>query len=235
VRKGCVVTAGAANTAAVIDLSDADWRDPDGVLARAQRGRGHPFGWHSLLMSSAPGTRDKRTALRTQTKLGLHTLLLHGLTDADACTCRRGAECPPKHRGKHPVFKGWQESALDVAAIHQRLERDPRLNLGLRMGRQPGGFNLVTLDVDGDLSLLDPLIAKWGELPPTLTARTGSGGTHFLFRVSDEVLLTIKNRVKLSPGVDVRSTGGQIVAAPSKHYTRNFYEWIDAREPAVLP
>ncbi|MEI9940200.1 MAG: bifunctional DNA primase/polymerase [Pseudomonadota bacterium] len=36
-------------------------------------------------------------------------------------------------------------------------------------------------------------------------------------------------------GVDIRSEGGQIVAAPSVHASGRPYRWFDAREPAVLP
>jgi putative DNA primase/helicase len=216
----------------MISAADAleSWREWH-VVSDAYRRAPWPHGWHDLNWIAMT---DKRDAIRIYRRLGLRPLILYGIDADGRCTCG-DPECDGNSRGKHPIGGKWQTRTRALAELDRMLIDDYRCNIGLLMGRQPGGYNLVTLDVDGDLSLLDPLIAKWGPLPPTLTARSGKGGTHFLFRVSDEVLSTIKNRVKLSHGVDVRSTGGQIVAAPSRHYSGNAYEWIDAREPAALP
>jgi len=177
-------------------------------------------------------SHDPRTAAALYVRAGLHPILIHGLTDDGACTCGR-PECPAA--GKHPVDRGWQTAPLDARALDHRLRVRWRLNLGLRMGLQPDGSRLVTIDVDGEDAdaLLAPLVAAHGALPPTLTARTGRGGWHLIFRVREGV--TIKNRVRLAPGIDVRSTGGQIVAAPSMHRSGNRYRWTDCRQPEVLP
>lgn len=204
-------------------------RDPDSALAHTQPGNGLPLGWHSLHMFNGPGCRDKRTAAATYGRLGLHPIALHGAMDDGACTCGNRV-CPAA--GKHPIGNGWQRGPLDTASVDRLLEENPRRNLGLRMGRQPCGRNLIALDVDGPRELLAPLEAMNGPLPSTLTARTGRG-LHFLFWLPEG--LTVKNRVRLAPGVDVRAEGGQIVAPPSRHVTGALYEWIDIREPAVLP
>jgi hypothetical protein len=98
------------------------------------------------------------------------------------------------------------------------------------MGLQPAGFYLVAIDVDGDLSLLDPLVRVHGPLPPTLTART-SRGRHLFFTSES----TIKNRVNFAPKVDVRGEGGQVVAAPSLHVSGARYTWETVCAPAALP
>lgn len=196
-------------------------------VARRRRTRLDPwesFGW------IAP-SHETRTAAALYAKAGLHPIAIHGVTDDGACTCHKGADCAAA--GKHPCDRGWQTADLDAAALDVRLRDDWRLNVGLRMGPQPGGFSLVALDIDGDLSLLDPLVAELGPLPETLTARTGRGGWHFIFRVREGV--TIRNRVRLAPGVDVRSTGGQIVVAPSMHRSGNRYCWTRCQRPEVLP
>ena len=173
---------------------------------------------------------DKRDAIRMYVKAGLHPIAIHGVAESGACTCRRPS-CGVI--GKHPVSAGWQTAPLDLNALDEALIANWRLNIGLRMGMQPRGFRLVTVDVDGRRDLLAPLEERLGPLPPTLTATSGKG-MHLIYRLRDDAA-TPKNRVKLSPGVDIRSEGGQIVAAPSVHASGRPYRWIDAREPAVLP
>ncbi len=187
-----------------------------------------PDAWRALAWIAQT---DKRDALRMYARAGLHPIIIHGLEENSACTCGR-ADCV-KSRGKHPVHKGWQASAFDFDAVERALTQNWRFNIGLRMGLQPGGFRLVTIDVDGERDLLKPLEAEYGELPPTLTATSGKG-LHLIFKLSDGAPMP-KNLVKLSAGVDVRSEGGQIVAAPSDHASGRKYRWVDAREPAVLP
>jgi len=195
----------------------------------ARRRRTTPDPWSQLGWIAS--SHDKRDAAALYIRCGLHPHAVHGVTEDGACTCSKGAGCPAA--GKHPCDRGWQTAELDAARLDDRLRQDWRLNLGLRMGPQPGGFSLVALDVDGDLDLLDPLVAELGPLPETLTARTGRGGWHFLFCVRGGV--QIKNRVRLAPGVDVRSTGGQIVVAPSMHRSGRRYCWTRCQRPELLP
>lgn len=203
--------------------------DLDAVRAaiKAQQGKQLPFGWGSLLMTS-----DARDFVSRYVRLGMHPLLLWGTDERGACLC---GQCAPdaNSRGKHPQHKGWQTAQLDARAMDAALQREWRLNVGLRMGLQPSGERLVCIDVDGDRSLLDPLEARLGKLPPTLTASTGKG-LHLVYRLRHDAR-TPKNMVKLAPGVDVRSEGGQIVVAPSRHFSGRRYQWIDARAPEELP
>ena len=206
-----------SNAAEIIDLD----------AVRLLKGKPLPFGWHSLTMPS-----DARDFVSRYVRLGLHPILLWGTDDKGACLC---GSCAPdaNSRGKHPVKASWQTADLDAHGMDDALQREWRLNVGLRMGLQPSGVRLITIDVDGDRSLLEPLEARLGKLPPTLTASTGKG-LHLIYKLRDDAR-TPKNRVKLAPGVDVRSEGGQIVAAPSRHYSGRQYRWIDARPPEVLP
>lgn len=200
-------------------------QDPDRALECAVWPR--PHGWDDLGWIAQT---DKRDAIRIYTRVGLHPILIHGIAQKGACTCGR-ASCGAI--GKHPVSKGWQSAPVDVTALDDALIENWRFNIGLRMGAQPGGFRLVAIDVDGPLSLLAPLEAKHGPLPSTLTAVSGKG-VHLIFKLGDDAP-TPKNRVRMSEGVDIRSEGGQIVAAPSLHSSGRSYRWLDVREPAVLP
>ncbi|HWA76565.1 MAG TPA: bifunctional DNA primase/polymerase [Polyangiaceae bacterium] len=210
----------APREAEVLELET--WRAPDGELRRAIR-----HGWHDLEWI---GQTDKQDAIRIYARQGLHPILLHGVTGSGGCTCMR-VDCSAP--GKHPVHAGWQRATLALDELDRALERNWRLNIGLRMGRQPSGVVLVCIDVDGPRELLAPLERENGPLPPTLTARSGKG-MHLIFKMPDG-MAPPKNRVRLAPGIDVRAEGGQIVAAPSRHVTGRVYRWLEVREPAELP
>ncbi|HEU4544635.1 MAG TPA: bifunctional DNA primase/polymerase [Jiangellaceae bacterium] len=215
----------AEHVAPVIDMF-AHVTPEERAVIEARRGQHNPrpHGWHDLHYISIT---DKLDAIRIYARQGLHPILIHGVRDG-RCTCGRH---PCAAIGKHPVHAGWQRAALDLDALDRDL-RDSHYSIGLRTGRQPSGLVLVCIDCDGERSLLEPLEAKFGKLPPTLTASSGKG-LHLIYRFEGKG--PPKNRVRLSAGVDVRSEGGQIVAAPSLHASGRRYRWIDIREPAVLP
>jgi len=183
---------------------------------------------------------DARDCIRIYARLGLHPILLHGMRDGQ-CTCHK--EHPVKMRpdgsqsssaGKHPVVKGWQFAQLDLDAMYWELRRQPFYNVGLRMGRQPDGAFLVALDLDGPRGLIADLEAQYGRLPDTLTAQTPRG-THFIYRWNENRPKPKNQASLIADHFDVRSAGGQIAVAPSRHFSGGPYRWIDAREPAVFP
>jgi len=187
-----------------------------------------PFGWPTLAMlNSSPCKRD---AAQIYGRLGLHPILVHGVDDEGACTCGH----PGCHSaGKHPVARGWHSAPLDLAAFDKAMVENWRLNIGLRMGRQPSGVVLVCFDVDGERSLLEPIEQKTGTpFPPTLTAKTPRG-LHLIY-LWPEGLEPPGNRTGIEPKVDLRGARGQIVAPPSRHGSGVQYRWLDARKPVVL-
>jgi putative DNA primase/helicase len=173
---------------------------------------------------------DKRNALRRYTRLGLHTHLLHGI-DEGRCTCGR-ATCV-KSAGKHPVAVNWSRAAFNFEAMDEALTEHWRWNLGWRMGPQPNGSTVICFDVDGSRSLLDPLEAKFGKLPETLTATTGRG-FHLFFRLAPGSTVPSNTKLAGIKEIDIRSTGGQVVIAPSTHYSGAKYRWLTCIEPAEI-
>lgn len=176
------------------------------------------------------------SAAKKWAEWGMHPIALWGLAD-DECSCPIGSEC--RSPGKHPVSKSWQKQPLDMVALERELERGPR-NIGLRMGKQPSGKQLVAIDVDvdkGGREILARLITDHGGLPQTLEQVTGSGGSHIVLEwtLDDFGHFTAKHHgfrlppcpttstAKLGPGIDVRGEGGQIVAAPSLHVSGKRY------------
>ena len=86
------------------------------------------------------------------------------------------------------------------------------------------------LDVDdGGDETLSVLEATHGKLPDTVTAVTGSGGRHYIFKYPKGQ--SIPNKTKFAPGLDTRSNGGLIVVAPSIHVSGNQYQWLEGHSP----
>jgi Bifunctional DNA primase/polymerase, N-terminal len=89
----------------------------------------------------------------------------------------------------------------------------PHANIGVACGPVSG---IAVVDVDprnsGNASLAK-LAAKGRVLPIGPRACTGNGGAHHIFRVDPRVT---NSKGRLGPGIDIKSTGGYIVAAPSE-------------------
>lgn len=130
---------------------------------------------------------------------------------------------PVKPGGKTPLTAhGHLDATTDPDLIRKWWTRWPDANIGISCG--PSG--IVVLDIDitatrrGDIEL-EELEAENGRLPYSLRSRTGSGGTHIIFSVSEPCS-------DFSPffGIDVRGSG-YIVAPPSVHKSGNEYTWLD--------
>jgi len=123
-------------------------------------------------------------------------------------------DCNP---GKHPYFENPNKSVTknpDQIEEWWAARRDA--NIGIATGTKSG---LVVLDVDprtgGDKSLAE-LIRKYGELPVTVTALSGGGGS--LDRDA-------------YPGLDIQADKVCVVAPPSRHKTGEKYRWVEGLDP----
>ncbi|MBV8857889.1 MAG: bifunctional DNA primase/polymerase [Acidobacteria bacterium] len=157
---------------------------------------------------------------------------LHHPDPHRGCSCMEALKC--RSPGKHPrTRKGLKDASTDPAQIRRWWELYPLAGVGLAMGRKSG---LVALDVDprsgGDASLCE-LIEAHGELPNTLEALTGGGGSHIFFAHPG---VSFKNSSSvLGEGLDVKTDGGYVVAAPSLHASGKRYQWRTRRSPASMP
>jgi hypothetical protein len=180
------------------------------------------------------------------------------------CSCRTG--CLPLHvcdpsclrhprdppgtvhsgAGKHPRTMSWQESSFSEEDVRRVFRSSD--GVGLVMGPCDLG-DLLALDVDGELgrATLRDLVEQHGRPPTTLTAQTGSGGIHLVYRVRPPVdqmgrsSSAILNRgFAQGPrwtlrGIDLRAAGGQIAVAPTVHWSGVKYRWTRPMLPADLP
>lgn len=149
-----------------------------------------------------------------------------------ACSCGK-ADCGSA--GKHPRLNAWQREATnDAEQIAEWIAAYPRANVGVATGSKSGFF---VLDVDpdnGGRETLATLEAEHGPLPVTAQARTGSGGTHYLFALPEGQTIT-NSAGKLGDGLDTRGEGGQIVIAPSVS-SKGVYEWVRSPfETEIVP
>lgn len=144
---------------------------------------------------------------------GLRAFPVSGISSAGVCRCSSGSACTSP--GKHPKFRGWQQSAGTSHAFERWREGD---NLGVATGQ-----GIVVLDWDG---------------PPTVTSvntlktATPSGGEHWYF----STLKPVRNGVKVFDGVlDIRGVGGFVVVPPSLHLSGGRYVWMDDSAPILAP
>lgn len=159
---------------------------------------------------------------------------LHHPDERGVCSCSKGVSCDPQNIGKHPRTKnGLSDATTDECQVRAWWRKWPRANVGLAMGKISG---LVAIDVDpragGDASLAE-LFDEHGAFPETLEAVTGGGGFHFLFSHPG---VKFKNSTsKIAEGLDVKTDGGYIVAAPSLHASGKRYAWRGEAQPSPMP
>jgi putative DNA primase/helicase len=113
----------------------------------------------------------------------------------------------------------------------------PNANIGIAAG-EPSGFIAVDLDPrNGSEETIARLTAKKQTFPPTVEVRTWSGGTHLYYRWQPGI---INSKSKLGRGIDVKTTGGYVVAVPSKIRCRETgktgaYNWVRSPLGEHLP
>jgi hypothetical protein len=135
---------------------------------------------------------------------------------------------PLRKRGKEPLCShGVHDATTDPAVIRAWWERWPDANVGVACA-----IDRTVIDIDprngGDDAWSD-LVRHHGDVPPTPRAFTGGGGVHIPLR------LPAAPRGTLGPGIDIKSAGGYIVAAPSVHPCGQPYQWEAAYHPLDVP
>ena len=149
---------------------------------------------------------------------------------------------PVEPGGKKPLCK-WRDASAQAEGI-ARLEFTRHAHGGEfpNIGLDCGKSGLVVIDLDRHADGPDGL-AAW-ELLKTehgiddsgaLVAETPSGGRHLIF--ADPTGGKIRNSAgKLAPGVDVRASGGYIVAPPSRNGRGGGWRWLRGDgKPGELP
>lgn len=121
----------------------------------------------------------------------------------------------PCDKNKRPMTAhGFCDATRDAATIQRRFRNAAMI--GIPTG-EASGFFVLDLDCKNGARGLEWLAAHEHRLPQTRRHRTRSGGIHLLFTMPAG--RTIRNSAsRVGPGVDVRGTGGYIIAPPSDGY-----------------
>jgi len=126
---------------------------------------------------------------------------------------------------------GFKDATRDADQIRAWWKQG-QWNIGIPTG-EPSGWWVLDVDPrNGGVESLEALMAQHGPLS-TLTAQTGGGGTHYLFRQDPHVC-----RGKLGPGLDVKRDGGYIVVEPSRTqagYAFTDWDVFGAEPPPIEP
>ncbi|RWX22597.1 DUF3987 domain-containing protein [Rhizobium leguminosarum] len=132
-------------------------------------------------------------------------------------------------------FKGASKNARVTGILW---DRNPTAMVGIPTGEQLGAWVLdvdVHKDDDGNVingyETLAALEAKYGELQPTATAKTAGGGEHRYFKYVPGV----RNRGKLGAGLDIRGSGGYVIAPGSVTAEGKQYHWVDYDGEGIPP
>jgi len=136
------------------------------------------------------------------------------------CTCPKKEACT--RPGKHPRLASWKKYQAERPTeeeVRLWFTEWPGANIGITTGEVSG---IIVLDIDGQEGL-DNLKASGYEIPMTPHARSGGGGWHFYYDCPEG---GVPNSVgKIAPKVDVRGTGGFVVAPGSNHISGGIYAW----------
>lgn len=167
-------------------------------------------------MSNTPEAPTPVDAALAYQARGWRVIQLHSVgPDGVTCSCHRGGNCTSK--GKHPRDNEWQKNPpLSTPDIYALWDERPKANIGIATGSESGVF-VVDLDPKDDgVEAFKALVAEnGGEFPTTYCAQTGSGGYHYYLRMPEG--MEVRNsQSKIAKGIDIRGTGGQVVAAPSR-------------------
>jgi putative DNA primase/helicase len=138
---------------------------------------------------------------------------------------RRGwSPIPIKEQSKEPNLVEL-EPYLNRTATTEELNSWAWSGVGIVTGRLSG---VLVLDVDSAEG--EAFLRKHGH-PPTPMVRTASGGLHVYFKHPDH---DVKTRLRPAPGLDIKASGGYVVAPPSIGENGKPYEWILSPEEAEL-
>lgn len=191
---------------------------------------------------AAPGLSvlDHAVAL---TEASWKGVAIYGMRGAD-CACDKGHNDSPSSRGKHPIEPGWQRRPLvDPTETRNALIRYSfPINLGIVLGLQTSGDYVIAIDVD-DATRFGALVEAYGDLPDTAACASGRGTRIFFTLPLDAPRDRIKNITGIRApgdtaavsGVDMKAAGGQVVVAPSTHWTGATYAWTRTGDVSELP
>lgn len=168
---------------------------------------------------------DKMAAIERYLSLGWATVQLHYIRPDGYCSCGE-REC--RSPGKHPVIARWQ---LEVQRSIDHWAGAP-FNVGIATGA-PSGHWVLDYDPASSTAEAATITRRLCGEGYGKHVQTGGGGAHWRFVVPPDFEVT-NRRGSLPAGLDVRGTGGQVVAPPSVSGKGPYVE-LSTAAPYVAP
>ncbi len=134
-------------------------------------------------------------------------------------------------KAKTPLrSNGFKGATVNSGLVERMWGNYPTAMVGIPTGEQLGAWVLdvdVHKDEKGNVingyETLAALEDKHGSLPDTARAKTAGGGTHYYFKH----VPSVRNRGGLGAGLDVRGSGGYVIAPGSVTGDGREYLWVD--------
>jgi hypothetical protein len=165
-----------------------------------------------LFLVSAHASNVLLDAALSYAAQGMYVFPTHDIASG-SCSCKQSCPSP----GKHPrTQRGLNDSTIDPVTIASWWRTWPSANVAIDCGRS----GLVVADVDVKKGARGEATMRWFlERSPafreTLMVSTPTGGFHFYFTGQRK-----SGQGTLGEGIDVRSTGGYVLAPPSIAFAR---------------
>ena len=138
---------------------------------------------------------------------------------------RRGwSPIPIKERSKEPNLRELRPY-LTRKVTQEEVDAWTWSGVGIVTGPPSG---ILVLDVDGPEGKAE--LQKHGH-PVTPMVRTARGGLHLYFKHPEQ---NVRTGIRVAPGLDVKASGGYVVAPSSVGSNGHPYEWIVSPEEAEL-
>jgi hypothetical protein len=142
---------------------------------------------------------------------------MHPVSDG-RCACAAGTDCD--RPGKHPSTPhGVKDATTDRGQIKSWWTASPDANIGIATGSASG---ILVLDIDprnNGEETLARLTTELGPLPETITAITGGGGRHLIFK---------------HPSFPVRKDTTGKLLGPESTFCRTAASWSRRRAAMLL-
>lgn len=145
-------------------------------------------------------------------------------------------DCKGQCWGKVPMQEHWPDKEIFTPD-----DFNEGCNLAIIMGKQLDGRWFLGIDIDGIFDISEFLI-----LPPTLECITNRG-KHLIYEVPEDSPLgnwndifrtrseSLGYRTGYQGAVDIKYCRGAMVSPPSLNKSGNEYQWIEWRQPELLP
>jgi len=152
-------------------------------------------------------------------KKGWLVLPIWGITEKNNCACMKECASPGKHPAGHLVPNGLIDASNDEKKIKEWFENKNYLNVGICTGEK----SFIAVDVDWIDKNPSKGLAPHNDFTETLTIKSGSGAKQLWY--APERGFTNKQKIRSS--IDIRASGGYVVAPPSKHKSGGSYEFLN--------